>query len=116
MWLHPLFLGKAAGVALNVRTCLSSSSNARYKGKFTSYWEVLNYLLPTYTTGYIIEQVDMDIINFKQPTVQRAFEYLYALWTEALCCRPVYDAFSITGTFIEKLEQPILHSSQSYCA
>lgn len=49
-----------------------------------------------YATDDIITEDDIDIMNSKQPADQSAVEYVQALWTKALCCRPVYGKYTNT--------------------
>lgn len=73
----------------------------RQDGKLRLYNEVKNYLLATYTNESIITEADMGIIEFKNSTREKAFEYLQVLWPKVLGRRPVSDEY--------RLENRILH-------
>lgn len=50
--------------------------------KLTSYLKVVNYLLSTYATTYIISKPNIEFINFKVLLHLSAVEYLQELWGE----------------------------------
>lgn len=72
MRLFHIFMRDPTGAVLNARNCLFRSSCARQEGKMTSFYKVFIYLLATYATDDIIDEAEMDIINFKQSANQSA--------------------------------------------
>lgn len=47
----------------------------------------------------------MNIINYQQPVGQSAVKYVQELWMKGPHSGPLYDDYSLTGTFIEGLRQ-----------
>lgn len=81
----------------------------------TSSGDVISYLLETYTTGYVIPGMDVEILRFTQPTNMTPMEYADALWNKMLCCYLVYDEYVPKGIIIRVLHSLIGHSMRSFC-
>lgn len=99
------FIRKPAVAALNGRNSLPSSSQARQEGRLTSYCQVDNYLLATYTTDNIIAEAYMDEMNFNYPARHNAVEHGRVFWANTILCHPVGDEFRLTGNCMEGLKQ-----------
>lgn len=101
IWFLHFFTIKSAWDAIKAGTCLPSSIWLRQQGKWTSYCQVVNYLLAAYAPEDIIARSYMEFMNFEKPNNQSAMECAQTLRTKAVCCRPVCDEYRLKWMFIE---------------
>lgn len=97
-----IVMKKPAAAALNTRIALYLKlKRARKEGKLASDCEVVNFLLETYATDDIIEEMDAVILYFEQPSHTPPTEYLEALWNKAQRCDRTHDEYVFMGIFLE---------------
>lgn len=82
--LNKNFLKDPAKAALLHRLGDRDDEAYQMEEKRTTYYHVLNYLLPTYDTDDLIAGVEAEITNFKQPDTVFVVRY-----SEALCEKPL---------------------------
>lgn len=76
IWLFYFSMKKTASAALRAITCPTSWRRSRKEGKYTSYWEVVNFLLNTYATDDTTAEAYAYIIKNKQPQDLNTVDYL----------------------------------------
>lgn len=74
IWILHVSIMKTAAAALNAHRRLSNSSQVLNEGKFTSYCQVVIFILPMYAAENIVPETSMDIIEFKKRACQSAGE------------------------------------------
>lgn len=120
IWIFHFSLRDPARVAPTARTVNKSSwtsnKSSRDTSKLTTYCEVVQYLLRTYSTDDIIAEVEASLMRFTQGDRMNETDYAQALWTKALRCGTVYSEEHLKGLFIEGLHEPVRKNVQSYWA
>lgn len=64
--LFQLFMKSPAGATLSARNCQTSSYRSCQERKLISYCQMVNNSLNTFSTAHIINEVDANIIKYKQ--------------------------------------------------
>lgn len=67
-------------VSAEQRGSATKEDDPQQKGKLKTYCQLVNYLLITYATDDVIEDVEAEITNFEQPEGMFAVRYLELLW------------------------------------
>lgn len=83
-------------------------------GKFTTYCQVVSYLLSTYSKDDTIVDVEAGISNFKQPQGIFVVRYSEVLWEQAPRCGRAYHESHQKGVFIEVVHESIHLSTSTY--
>lgn len=75
MWLVPYFIKKRADIALNPCIILYISGRKSHEGTLTSYFEMVNHLLPEYESDEIITETTDEVKDMKQQEYQTAIKF-----------------------------------------
>lgn len=84
MWLFPYFLKELAKAALSNYMMTQNSGQTHFEGKLTTYCQVVNYMLETYTADNVIVEIEPDINRFKQAADMSAVRFSELLWEKVL--------------------------------
>lgn len=120
MLLFHLFMNKTASTMLNARICAegtdkkyrrSASGETRF---FTSYSQVVRFLLKKYSGDEVIAETEFEIKHSAQLSSMTPFKYAEELESKTFLCEEVYQKCIFNLIFIKGLNVSILHSMQEF--
>lgn len=100
LWLFQHFVKDPAKAALAHKVSTTKQGVPAWKRKLTTYGQVHNYLLVSYTIDDVTTVFTADVTSFKQLVEMSAARYSRLEWEKTVRCGPVYDESCLKAMFI----------------
>lgn len=107
IWLFQHLMKDPVKAALAHGVSATNEDDPQQEGNFTTYCQVVKYLLANYPTDDFMAETEVDMANFKQPEGMFSVPYSQVLLEKALHCGHLYDELRLKEVFVEGLHDSI---------
>lgn len=76
MWICSDCIKEPGKAFLPYRMRVTEKNPTDKKGTLSPYYQLVNYLLPTYAADKVIAEAECEIMNYKQPVIMSGARYL----------------------------------------